>query len=180
MLQAIDVSRYFLCKQHRGEADIDIMKLQKLLYYAQGYSLVLNDRPIFKEEIEAWTHGPVVPEVYHFFKGKGSRPLTIPHDFNIAKIPLEDRRVLDDVYREKGQYSAWRLRTFTHREIPWLSTWKDGLGKNLIIEIDKLYEFFREELALNGEHELFAGTCAEEQEKLISTTVPRSRLRLVA
>jgi uncharacterized phage-associated protein len=48
------------------------LKLQKLMYYAQGFSLVLFNKPLFPERIEAWIHGPVIPAVYHKYKGYGA------------------------------------------------------------------------------------------------------------
>ena len=39
-------------------------KLQKLVYYSQGWSLVWDDDALFPEEIEAWANGPVVRELY--------------------------------------------------------------------------------------------------------------------
>ena len=45
---------------------ISNLKLQKLLYYSQGCFLALRDEPLFDSPIEAWTYGPVVPEVYNF------------------------------------------------------------------------------------------------------------------
>ena len=46
------------------------MKLQKLIYYSQAWSLVWDDEPLFPERIEAWINGPVVPELYERHKGE--------------------------------------------------------------------------------------------------------------
>ncbi|EIE4349702.1 DUF4065 domain-containing protein, partial [Listeria monocytogenes] len=52
---------------------INNLKLQKLLYYAQAKSLVEKSRPLFKENIEKWKLGPVVPEIYHLYKNYGAK-----------------------------------------------------------------------------------------------------------
>ncbi|MGU9987360.1 MULTISPECIES: Panacea domain-containing protein [unclassified Rickettsia] len=70
ILSAIDVAKYLLILVDREAGDaITQLKLQKLMYIAQGIHLVLYDKPLFKEEIEASQHGPVVRELYHEFKG---------------------------------------------------------------------------------------------------------------
>ena len=46
------------------------MKLQKLLYYCQAWALVWDDKPLFKEKIEAWISGPVVRTLYNTHRGK--------------------------------------------------------------------------------------------------------------
>ena len=69
MLSAQDVADFFILPALEDDGElITNLKLQKLLYYAQGYSLAILDRPIFPEKIEHWTHGPVVHEIYHKYK----------------------------------------------------------------------------------------------------------------
>lgn len=70
ILSAIDVAKYLLILVDREAGDaITQLKLQKLMYIAQGIHLALYDKPLLKEEIEAWQHGPVVRELYNEFKG---------------------------------------------------------------------------------------------------------------
>ena len=73
MHTAFSVAKYFLFLSDEEAGDtISNLKLQKLLYYAQGFHLALNDSPLFAESIEAWTHGPVVPVVYQLYKHAGA------------------------------------------------------------------------------------------------------------
>ena len=66
MMQA---AKYFLAQASEDAGDlISNLKLQKLVYYAQGFHLALYDEPLFLEAIEAWTHGPVVPDLYRHYK----------------------------------------------------------------------------------------------------------------
>lgn len=116
------------------------LKLQKLLYYAQGCHLAIFDKPLFEESIEAWEHGPVVPEVYHQFKACGRRPIedTFGDDVSLSDEAAE---FLNVVLEKFGQYSASRLVGMTHQEEPWLSHYESGLN----VEIDKktMREFFK-------------------------------------
>ena len=66
MLTCYDIAKYFLAQADEEIGDlISNLKLQKLVYYAQGFYLALHDEALFPEDIEAWTHGPVVPVLYH-------------------------------------------------------------------------------------------------------------------
>jgi uncharacterized phage-associated protein len=123
MLSCYDVAQYFLAKVDEDAGDlISNLKLQKLLYYAQGCALALWDRPLFPEPLEAWVHGPVVPAVYHEYKGYGSGPIPSPTTLDFAKYDLETRDLLEEVYAVYGQFSAWKLRQMTHQEPPWRET----------------------------------------------------------
>lgn len=124
MYSALDISRYFL---HLADPDcgegITNLKLQKLCYYAQGFYLAINNKPLFSESIEAWQHGPVVPVLYHEYKKHGNMNIDPPEmDFNI--YPKEIRDFLSEVYDTYGQFSAWKLRDLTHNEIPWIEASK--------------------------------------------------------
>ena len=65
-VSAHDVVRFILDRS----GPVTAMKLQKLLYYSQAWSLVWDEAPLFHERIEAWAYGPVVPEVYQVHKGQ--------------------------------------------------------------------------------------------------------------
>ena len=70
MLKSYDVALYFLFRARELEAGdtISNLKMQKLLYYAQGHFLATYKKPLFDDKIEAWKYGPVVKEVYDKFK----------------------------------------------------------------------------------------------------------------
>jgi uncharacterized phage-associated protein len=65
---------HFVSDSNAGDL-ISNMKLQKLLYYQQGFHLAYFGKPLFEEDIEAWMYGPVVPSVYSHFKTEGSGAL---------------------------------------------------------------------------------------------------------
>jgi uncharacterized phage-associated protein len=122
---AIDVADYFLCLQDRYAEDyISNLKLQKLCYYAQGFYLAMNGERLFPDDIEAWQHGPVVPNLYDKYKKYGSSELPISNGFDPDCISEEMQDLLSEIYQTYGQYSAWRLRDMTHQEPPWINTRK--------------------------------------------------------
>lgn len=60
-----DVIALFLA-QSRGP--LSISTIHKLCYYAQGYALIWQGEPLFPEEIQLRSTGPVVPALYPFHK----------------------------------------------------------------------------------------------------------------
>lgn len=73
-MKAYDVALYFLFRARELEAGdtISNLKMQKLLYYAQGHYLAIFDKVLFDDDIEAWKYGPVVKNVYDVFKVYGN------------------------------------------------------------------------------------------------------------
>lgn len=142
---ASQIARWFLAYNRNQAADegaeyISNLKLQKLLYYAQGSFLAVTDKPLFSDEIVAWQHGPVVESVYHEYKANGSNGIVFEEDFDFSQFTREENELLAEVYRTFGQYSAWKLRNMTHQEMPWCST-----AQNAVISTDKIKEYFRRE-----------------------------------
>jgi uncharacterized phage-associated protein len=126
MVNANDVARYFLCLVDEDSGDLmSNLKLQKLLYYAQGFHLATFGKPLFADKIKAWMHGPVVPDVYHEYKQYGAGAIPRPDDFDPGQFGSELRELLDEVFEVYGQYSATALRNFTHEEPPWRNTETD-------------------------------------------------------
>ena len=143
MLTAHQVAEYILSLSDPDEGDIiSNLKLQKLLYYAQGFHLALYGDPLFPEKIVAWNLGPVVPEVYHEYKTYGSNHIPPPDDINFEIYSEEIRELLKDVYTIFGQFSAWRLRQMTHDEPPW----RDTPSEN-VISLKRMKEYFVTQLA---------------------------------
>jgi uncharacterized phage-associated protein len=112
---------------------ISNLKLQKLLYYVQGFHIAMKDEPLFDEDIIAWQYGPVVPEVYHEFKCFGSGAIAVPDsdtDFGLSNEQLD---LIKDVYEVYGQFSAVKLMKMTHEESPWTKTPISGvISPNLL------------------------------------------------
>lgn len=131
----MDAARYLLAYQDEASGDlITNLKLQKLLYYAQGYHLALYGRPLFGDEIRAWQHGPVVKDVYHSYKDYDKRPIDVT-DPAPSDLPDTAVEVLDLVSKAYGQFDAWKLREMTHAELPWKAANKhSGLIKTTTLE----------------------------------------------
>lgn len=95
------------------------MKLQKLVYYSQAWSLVWDEGPLFPDRIEAWANGPVVRELYELHRGMfklSSLPFGNPDALN-----KDERETVDAVLRFYGDKPSQWLSDLTHQEAPWLN-----------------------------------------------------------
>ena len=100
------------------------LKLQKLLYLAQGYSYAFYDRPLFKEDLEGWVHGPVVREVYDMFKNYQYN--SINTNFEVEELDNEAKDVINYVIKNFGKYDAKYLEKISHEQEPWILS-REGL-----------------------------------------------------
>ena len=101
------------------------LKLQKVLYLAQGWSYVWDNHPLFPDEFEAWPYGPVNDKVYHTFKKYGSNEIPFEEAIYIDE-PSEEKETLDAVWDKYGPYSAGRLVELTHHQRPWFESYNNG------------------------------------------------------
>lgn len=135
-----DVARCFLYLDYINDGDgISNLKLQKLVYYAQGFYGAVFGKPLFDEEISAWTHGPVVADLYRDYKQYGRNPIPSVSEFNINSLTKDEFELVEEVFEVFGQYSAWKLRNMTHEESPWIDYSADAgvIPKNAIFEYFK-------------------------------------------
>ena len=106
MIKALHVAQYLLSLVNQDNGDtISNLKLQKLLYYVQGYYLAYFNKPLFNEKIEGWTLGPVVPVVYTEYKqyGRDCLPLN-DFDFDISNLNKEELNLIQNVFDIYNNY----------------------------------------------------------------------------
>lgn len=150
---ADDVADYFLWKAgekkflNGKKKALTNKKLQKLVYYAQVWSLVLRNEQLFPEEVEAWVHGPVVPSLYERFKGFGFGPISGEVSDPSDRFSGEQMEVLEEVWRVYGKYDAGYLEMLTHSEEPWQAA-REGLSEiapsTNAIDMDLAKKFYAE------------------------------------
>lgn len=158
---AQDIAKWFLyknnCERRENVAlndeyevyeGITHLKLQKLLYNAQGVYLAITGNKLFREPLEAWDHGPVVRDVYDTYCIFGRNQIIIPtteeNNGIIRKIEedCETKDILDMVYKNFAIYTAWQLREMSHvKDGPW-----DRTPKNQEIDVDLIKEYFQKEV----------------------------------
>lgn len=144
MYKAIDVANklLYMAENDDGSDLMTNLKLQKMLYYEQGFHLAYFGTPLFEEDIEAWMYGPVVPVVYNAFKSNGKNG--IPSNGNPIVFPNKKEEALfEEVFRVYGKYSAIGLMGMTHGEMPWRTT---QTGEGNVIDKEKMKSFFKSRL----------------------------------
>ncbi len=144
MLKAIDIANFFISLSNSAtEGHITNMKVNKLVYFAQAWSMVNLNKKLFDEKIEAWPHGPVVPSVYNSFSKYKSHNIDKPCGiFDENNFTTEQIDLLTDVALAYGAYSAAYLRGLTHKPgTPWSMVYEEH--KNNIIPNKMIYDYFK-------------------------------------
>jgi uncharacterized phage-associated protein len=141
MARAIDVAKYIL----HQVGGMTAMKLQKLVYYSQAWSLVWDEEPLFNEEIQAWAYGPVVPDLYQCHRGKFK---VTEEDFSTGhtdNLTSNQKDSIDNVLSILKDKSGQWLSELTHMESPWINA-RNGLDTiergNNVISLSDMHEYY--------------------------------------
>jgi uncharacterized phage-associated protein len=127
MTNASTVAKYIVATFQGAGDPVDNLKLQKLLYYVQGWHLAVYGEPAFADDFEAWVHGPVLPGIYVQYKKYRWNPITEPVEK--PNIDKELAGLIQEVLDVYGTESGWQLEQRTHTEAPWLKARK-GLARD--------------------------------------------------
>jgi len=139
MANVYDVAEYIL----RKHGEMTTMKLQKLVYYSQAWSLVWDEEPLFPEAIEAWANGPVVRALYEEHRG-AFRVDRIGRG-NPDCLTETQRSTIDNVLKFYGDRTSQWLSDLTHQEAPWKDTRADvppGEPSNAVISHAAMAEYY--------------------------------------
>ncbi len=142
-LPANYIAEFFIRRFIKTESPITNLKLQKLLYYAQGIGFGRCNLKLLKEPFLAWEYGPVVKEVYNNYKSYGKDPLPVTDKINLDELNKNETviNILEETVSLYGIYDAWFLRDKTHQEKPWLETLRDD-----VISDDLMVSYFKKVL----------------------------------
>jgi uncharacterized phage-associated protein len=139
MADVFDVASYILAKK----GHMSTMKLQKLVYYSQAWSLVWDEKPIFTEPIQAWRDGPVVRDLYNVHRGEFT--LSKINRGNPKKLSDSEKETIDAVLDAYGEYDGATLSRMSHDEYPWRlarGSTPDGEICDIEITRDSMREFY--------------------------------------
>lgn len=140
MSTIFDVSNYIINRQR----ELTTMKLQKLCYYSQAWSLVWDEEPLFQEDFYAWGNGPVNPELFQEYKGqfKIKLPSTSTLEVNLNESQIE---TIDAILNHYGDFDGVYLSDLTHLEDPWKNArvgYAPGSRSNVLIEKEAIQEYY--------------------------------------
>ena len=138
--KALDIANKIISKTDLEHGDtISNLKLQKMMYYQQGFHLAYFGTPLFDEDIVAWQYGPVVPSVYKEYKSFESNSISTSKEG--ISLSDDEEELFNNVYEEYNQFSAVALMKMTHEESPWKTT-----EINSVISRDKMMSFFKTQI----------------------------------
>lgn len=145
-----NIADFFLSKE-----SISPKKLQKLVYYSYAWSIaLLNDSPeniqfkLFESDVEAWVHGPVVPELYRKYKDFGWQEIPQVKDFDKSIFASEILDILQQVWDVYGGFTGNQLEAISHKEMPWIEARKGipvCMASSEIISDKNMFIYYNEQ-----------------------------------
>ena len=149
-IKIFDIANFFLKIVDRDSGStITPLKLQKILYYAQGYYLAKYDDELFEDDFQAWAHGPANVDIYNEYKEYGFSAIDKPK----GEVPLLDDGLIEFLYsiwNTYGIFDGKYLESLTHSETPWIiarGDCKEGEVCTNIITKESMKAFFKEKLS---------------------------------
>lgn len=136
-MTALQLAEYTIRRATEKDKTITNLKLQKTLYYVQGYSLRALNRSAFDETICHWQYGPVVPIVYFAYSTNGANPLSVNDSTDVPSLTTEEQTLYNKVIDKCLALSARSLVSKTHEEAPWTHT-----SDREPISIEEIRRFF--------------------------------------
>ena len=137
------VARYIALSLLTKQMTVSPLKLQKLLYYAQAWSMVFfgRQRQLFADVPQAWVNGPVYPTIYNMWKNRNMCEHLTPTDFETTEDVMDEAlgevtkqlgfeddeiQLLEQIVLKYGSKSQNYLIFLTHSELPWCEK-REGL-----------------------------------------------------
>jgi uncharacterized phage-associated protein len=140
---AHSIAEYLICFGRDHGDPLTNLKLQKLLYYAQGLFLAKHHRILYREPLQAWVRGPVVYEVWRTYNHHKWQPILAPVREPILHADVSES--IQTLIHDYWDYSAYQLERMTHAESPWLNA-REGSASDTPssaqISVSDIYEFF--------------------------------------
>ena len=144
--KALDIAKKLIYKAQEDEPNggerLTNLKLQKLLYYQQGFHLAAFGTPLFEENVESWMYGPVVPYVYDEYAKYGSS--AIPDEETPITLEPEEEILFNEVYQAYREFSAIGLMNRTHSEQPWTQAVPHDRGT--VISRESMMSYFKTQM----------------------------------
>lgn len=146
---SLAVANKFLELARESGYSLTNMQLQKLVFFAHGYHLALEDTPLYSEETKAWQFGPVIPNLYKHLQKYGRSEVSEPIPTDGEVSDEEQINVIGAVWDAYKGYDAWRLSDISHREgSPWEKVWSSAQFAE--IDNDNVKQYYRKLLDRAG------------------------------
>lgn len=146
MYDVLDVADAILKIAKKKGKELTPMQIVKISYIAHGWSLALRDKDLFKNRIEAWKYGPVIPDLYQATKSYGRLPIPAAAIGDVSDMPVseEDADFLEKVFDKYGHLDGISLSYITHKAgTPWTTVYQPGV-MNIEIPDELIVRHYRE------------------------------------
>ncbi|WP_363800046.1 type II toxin-antitoxin system antitoxin SocA domain-containing protein [Lysobacter firmicutimachus] len=149
--EAETIANAFLRLAKEDCVGISNMKMQKLLYFAQGHAMSLLDEELISDNCQAWDYGPVFPHTYHCLKKYGAGDITAeiesdedPDRFE-PRLDPEARALVRAVWKKYGKLGAIHLSELSHvKNGPWAITRSENNGDyRAVIKKSLIEQYFK-------------------------------------
>lgn len=136
MVDVKELSKFIVTRYESEKKEIDNLRLQKLLYLCQLMYCHDKREPLYKDVIEAWTYGPVVPEVYYSLSHMLYRPISSSNSEFPSTINFtwEMRDTINEFLDRTLGMATKELVDFS-QDIVWKKHWQDSSKEMPIEEI---------------------------------------------
>lgn len=152
-IDTIVLSNYIL--KHYGP--MSHLKLQKLVFYCDAYSLAYFGKPLIEDNFEAWVHGPVCRRLYDSLKDKSKLYSDVAYtsdgddaDKEFASLTFDQQSLINNILSQLSSWSSFELEASTHQEDPWKNARK-GYNEadkcSVLIKKDEMKEYYSKEIA---------------------------------
>lgn len=149
MYDATIIAYAFVMKGIADGNPLTQMKLQKVVYFAEGLNLALNNTELVREEFQAWKYGPVIPVIYHDYKLYGSSPIMDTQwlsfeyfGIDLNELDVNTKKIMDDTWKILKDIPGTQLSNWTHLEgSPWSKFYQPGVP-DIIIPKEEIKEYF--------------------------------------
>ena len=148
-MKVLNLAEYVIRRATKQGKTITNLKLQKTLYYLQGYSLRYFSEPAFEGDLRSWQYGPVSPTVYFAYSSYGASPLKQDRTISLEKINGDQEKVFNKVIDACLKFAASELVQKTHEEDPWRHT--EHLNEEISQEQIRKYFCAHDPLNLDSE-----------------------------
>lgn len=140
MFDVFVISNYILYyAQEHGNA-VTNLRMQKTLYYLQGYIFKFAHVRLIKQDFVHWPYGPVILDSYYQYCHFVARPIDDEINEELVGKVLSNRNIyqtIKKVLRKCFSINVRELVNYTHKEAPWVNTEAD-----CEISFDAISEYF--------------------------------------
>ncbi|MBR9864893.1 MAG: SocA family protein [Rhodobacteraceae bacterium] len=118
------VANEFVRLASEAQESLTPMQLLKLVYIAHGWMLALYNRPLIRDDVQAWQYGPVIPSLYNKIRRFKSGPVTQVSAEEGETLDHAEVSIVRQVYEKYGHLSGPALSRLTHADgTPWHITY---------------------------------------------------------